>query len=264
MFKLWSGGIEMTSARERITAKSIELLEAAGKAGMRFKIVVNKVHEAHPDLPINTVMGGVWDLDKRMPDRVVKPARGFYILKKYLEGPGSGVHVEAPDEEKPEEEDIEEEQFYEPFAEWLTRDLEEVSAAIPLGESYFGAKWGTPDVYGILEPKKTDIFKPPIEIVSAEIKINTKGLVTAFGQACAYKLFSHRSYLVVPSQSDEVDLSRLESLCEISGIGLVLFDKENPEDPEFAIRVRAVKHEPDWFYANETLRHEYIVGHLLS
>lgn len=256
----------MTTARERITSKAIEILEAAGKAGMRYKVLADRIHEVYPDLQLGTIKANVGDLANRRPDKVVKPARGFYIMKEYAES--IGLETEAASSglsgELGREEGINEEQFYEPFADWLARDLEEVTKAIPLGESYFGTKWGTPDVYGILEPKKTDVFKPPIEIVSAEIKINTHGLVTAFGQACAYKLFSHRSYLVVPKQSQEVDLSRLESLCEINGIGLVLFDKENPENPDFTIRVRAMRHEPDWFYANETLKHEYIQKNLLE
>lgn len=38
------------------------------------------------------------------------------------------------------------------------------------------------------------------------------------------------------------------------GIGLVLFDCTNPEDPRFTIRVRAAKQEPDMFYLNRYLK----------
>ena len=61
---------------------------------------------------------------------------------------------------------------------------------------------GPPDIVGIREPKKSDIVKFPTEIVSAEVKIDPVGLITAFGQACAYRLFSHKSYIVVPDDSD--------------------------------------------------------------
>ncbi len=44
-----------------------------------------------------------------------------------------------------------------------------------------------------------------------------------FSQACAYRLFSHRSYLVVPKQAHADELARLDALCEIFGIGLVTF-----------------------------------------
>src|SRR5436190_18701070 len=73
-------------------------------------------------------------------------------------------------------------------------------------------------------------------------------LITAFGQACAYKLFSHRTYLVVPRDASKEDIDRLDALCMIFGIGFILFDSSNAKSPEFAIKVRAAKHEPDSFY----------------
>ena len=87
--------------------------------------------------------------------------------------------------------------------------------------------------------------------MSAEIKPDVSQLVTAFGQACAYCLFSHKSYLVVPQQAPQDEIARLDSLCQVFGIGLVLFDASNPKDPDFIIRVRPRKQEPDLFYANK-------------
>ena len=147
-----------------------------------------------------------------------------------------------------------EEAFYHPFADWLQNDLEDVTKAIPLGGNRFKDKWGTPDVIGKRDSKPSDIIKPPVEIVSAEIKTNTSQLITAFGQACAYCLFSHRSYLVVPSQAAPEEISRLDSLCQVFGIGLVLFDAVNPEDPKFEIRTRPRKQEPDAHYINKYMK----------
>jgi hypothetical protein len=79
-------------------------------------------------------------------------------------------------------------------------------------------------------------------------------LITAFGQACAYKLFSHRSYIVVPSESQEEDIARLDVLCRTLGLGLILFDASDPATPYFQIRVRAARHEPDMFYLNKYMR----------
>jgi len=110
---------------------------------------------------------------------------------------------------------------------------------------------GTPDVIGKRESKRSDIIKRPTEIVSAEIKLDSFQLVTAFGQACAYKLFSHKSYLVVPRQSSDEERDRIDSLCQIFGIGLVFFDAINPTAPNFEIRVRPSRHEPDLFYTNK-------------
>jgi len=87
--------------------------------------------------------------------------------------------------------------------------------------------------------------------VSAEIKTDSAQLVTAFGQTCAYKLFSHKVYLVVPRQSADEEISRIDSLCQIFGIGFVIFYATIPSDPDFQILVRPTRHEPDLFYTNK-------------
>lgn len=103
-------------------------------------------------------------------------------------------------------------------------DLEECTKAISLGGNRFRDKWGTPDVIGKRESRKSDILQIPTEIISAEIKTDVAQLVTAFGQACAYCLFSHKSYLVIPDESPKDEIDRLDSLCQVFGIGLILFD----------------------------------------
>ena len=147
---------------------------------------------------------------------------------------------------------VKEENFYNSFAEFLVKDLKECTKAIPLGGNKFQDKWGTPDVLGVYRFSELDPIKPTPEIVSAEIKSDLNQIITAFGQACAYKIFSHKVYLVVPSQAS--DISRIESLCLKFGIGLVLFNNEDPENPNYEIRTRALKNEPDYFYLNEYLK----------
>ena len=149
---------------------------------------------------------------------------------------------------------VQEEDFYSPFADWLKDELEDVTKAIPLGGNRFKDKWGTPDVIGKRDSRPSDIVKQPIEIVSAEIKTNSSQLITAFGQACAYCLFSHRSYLVVPKQAAVDEISRLDSLCQVFGLGFVLFDSGNPDDPNFEIRVRPRKQDPDMYFTNKYMR----------
>ena len=46
----------------------------------------------------------------------------------------------------------------------------------------------------------------------------------------------------------------------IAGLGLVLFDKQNALNPNFLIRVRALRTEPDMFYVNRNLK---IIEHRL-
>ena len=128
--------------------------------------------------------------------------------------------------------------FYDPFAEWLKNDLDEVTAVSSLGGAGLKSKWGTPDVVGVYKPTASNLIKFPLEIVSAEIKISPQVPVVAFGQAVAYRLFSTKTYVVMPSSLSEEDLSRLESLCMLFGIGLVIFDLDLKK-PQFSIRVRA-------------------------
>jgi hypothetical protein len=132
--------------------------------------------------------------------------------------------------------------------------MEECTRAIPLGGNRFRDKWGTPDVVGKSESKRTDIIQAPVEIVSAEIKPDVYQLVTAFGQACAYCLFSHKVYLVISKKAPKDEIARIDALCQVFGLGLVLFDSDNPKDPQFDIRTRPRYQQPDLFYANRYMR----------
>jgi hypothetical protein len=62
-------------------------------------------------------------------------------------------------------------------------------------------------------------------------------------------LFAARTYVVMPATIKEEDRIRLESLCLLFGVGLVLFNPSKTE-PEFDIRVRAQRFWPDMFYVN--------------
>jgi len=239
----------MATRREKIIGKAIEIIKS-NPNGIRYSNIVRKIHEEYSEIPINTIHGTVWNLETRVQNEVYKPARGLFRHVLFREK----EITEQEQKPSPEVEEIKEVDFYEPFARWLVDELEECTKAIPLGGNRFKDKWGTPDVIGKREPRRSDIVKAPTEIVSAEIKADTRDLITAFGQSCSYKLFSHKSYLVVPKSSPESDISKLDALCLIFGIGLVLFDNTNPSDPKFEIRVRPIRHEPDMFYVNNYMR----------
>jgi hypothetical protein len=51
-------------------------------------------------------------------------------------------------------------------------------------------------------------------------------------------LFSAKSYVVMPNTISPEDYGRLEALCMLFGIGLVVFNPD-VEEPDFFIRVRA-------------------------
>jgi len=238
----------MATRMEEIKSVALKILRSK-PSGIRYADLVRKIEEELPHIPVNTIHGNVWNLEARLPVEVYKPARGVFRHVAFRE-------EEAREEQKPpaEVERIREEVFYKPFADWLVNETEECTKAIPLGRNKFKDKWGTPDVIGKRAPRASDIIKFPIEIVSAELKVDTRDLITAFGQACSYKLFSHKSYLVIPRNSPEADISRLDALCLIFGIGLVLFDSSNPNEPQFDIKVRPLKHDPDMFYVNENMK----------
>ncbi len=240
----------MAKIGDRITKKALELLRET-PAGIRYAELVRQIAASDGALKTNTIHGNVWGLDQKLPRKVYKPSRGLFRLVEYRDPDTDQLKDELVVKPK---KTIREEDFYEPFADWLQNDMEECTKAIPLGGNKFRDKWGTPDVIGKRESKRSDIIQAPVEIVSVEIKSEVGQLVTAFGQACAYCLFSHKSYLVVPAQSPQDEIARLDSLCQVFGIGLILFDSTNPSDPDFSIRVRPRKQEPDLFYANKYMK----------
>ena len=232
------------SIRARIREEAVRIIKNHPE-GIRYSDLQRQIHEVNSTFKINTIAGSIYDLDAHIAE-VEKPSRGLYRIA------ATGLYgdIVAP----PLVTAATEEEFYSPFAHWLKNDVEDVTKAIPLGGNRFTDKWGTPDVIGKRDSRPSDIVKLPIEIVSAEIKTNTSQLITAFGQACAYCLFSHRSYLVVPTQAAKDELSRLDSLCQVFGLGFVLFDAKSPDDPRFEIRVRPKRQDPDIHYTNKYMR----------
>lgn len=237
----------MMTRKEKVISEAVRILKS-NPNGVHQSDLRRKIHDELPEIAINTIRSAIWNLDTHVPNEVYKPARGVFrhIRFRELEITKEPIH--------PEGEEIKEEDFYKPFSDWLVNEVEECTKAIALGGSRFRDKWGTPDVIGQREPLRSDIIKAPTEIVTAEIKADTRDLITAFGQACSYKLFSHKSYIVIPKNSSQDDISKLDALCLIFGIGLVLFDNSNVNDPQFEIRVRPLKHEPDMFYVNKYMR----------
>jgi len=197
----------------------------------------------------NTIARAIGSLIENHPDQVVKPARGLYLLKKHAENADDTPKQTAKAE-------LAETKLYAPFAEHLEKELEECTDTLLTGNFKLGGPWGTPDVLGT-NKFTGNALRPQIEIVSAEIKVSTSAreIVKGFGQACAYKVFSHKVYLVIPKEAEDKDRARIESLCIQFGIGLIVFvpDTEYPTKTQWEIRARAIKSEPDYFYADQLL-----------
>ena len=221
--------------------------------GIRFSELQRQIHQRNNSFKLNSIGKTIYNIENQV-DRIEKPIRGLYRIKILDQTDKSEASSTGPKEED----------FYGPFVDYLKNDLEDVTKAIPLGGSRFGDKWGTPDVIGKRASRPGDIVEAPTEIVAAEIKTNTNQLITAFGQACAYCLFSHRSYLVVPKQARPEEISRLDSLCQVFGLGFVLFDSTAPDDPDFDIRVRPKKQDPDIYYTNLYMQNEKVRSELFG
>lgn len=246
--------------RKQIQASALAILEES-PGGIRWGELLKLIHSADPETPQNSIHGALQVLFASS-EEIVKVARGTYQLRKYQEDQASSaiaqdaavanepVIVETASHTKVV---LLESDFYESFAEWLADVAEEVNVAVALGGSVLRGKWGTPDVIGVLKPRAQDILKFEPQIVSAEIKIDPGQPVVAFGQAVAYRLFSHKSYIVIPKTTSEDDLNRLKALCTIHGVGLVTFTLDKMA-PDYTVVVLPTQASPDMFYANQMLR----------
>jgi hypothetical protein len=233
----------MVTSTDLARQKAVELLQS-NPQGLHYIELHGLIAQALPNIPPNTIHGALWTLTTNPPKGVFKPTRGLYKYRPDDSVPDTGEPSPAPSPS------LREEDFYEPFAIWLKTELDECTEAVALGGAAMGKKWGTPDVVGIYKPSARDIIKFNSEITSAEIKINSSDPITAFGQAIAYRLFSTQTYLVEPDTMGDEDKARIESLCILFGVGFVLF-KPNPKNPQFSIRVRAQRFNPDMFFVNQ-------------
>lgn len=243
--------------RQQIQQEALQVLTEYPQ-GIRWADLLRAVEARAPDTPHNSVHGGIHNLLTTRTDEIVKVARGTYQLSKYIvadEATASVRDAEAISapvrSDAPGAGTLTEQDFYRSFAEWL-EDNDEATVASELGGSSLGGKWGTPDVIGVLKPRAQDIFKFEPQIVTAEIKAVPSQPVVAFGQAVAYRLFSHKSYIVIPNSTSGDDMSRLKSLCSIHGVGLVTFAL-NKEQPDYTIVILPAIASPDMFYVNSML-----------
>jgi hypothetical protein len=208
--------------------------------GIRYSALLNEIAQRHPETPRNTIVGSIWDLETRKPTEVVKPSRGVYV-------PARGAEAVIVEPLTPST--LRESDFYEPFADFQKTELQEATEAFALGGAGLRGKWGTPDVIAVYRKLPSDRVAFVGEILAAEIKINPQDYVTAFGQAIAYRLFAARTYIVMPSTMPDADQERLDALCMLFGVGLVLFDLDK-ERPNFRAKARAQRYAPDMFYLN--------------
>lgn len=226
--------------------------------GVRWSELLRMVEIVALETPHNSVHGGIHNLLTTRTAEIVKVARGTYQLARFLAADAADAHPNEPIDAVPTRTTLDandggpsEADFYAGFAEWLV-ESDEATVAEPLGGSSLGGKWGTPDVLGIFKPRGQDIYRFAPQIIACEIKATPQQPVVAFGQAIAYRLFAHKSYIVVPRSTSADDMTRLKSLCSLHGVGLVTFLLDVAR-PDFSVVVLPALAEPDMFYVNAML-----------
>ena len=65
----------------QINQKAIELLEKHPE-GIRWSEMIRLIQEAFPDFHPKTINGCVWKLVENFPDKVYKPEKGLFKLKR--------------------------------------------------------------------------------------------------------------------------------------------------------------------------------------
>lgn len=207
------------SKQDDIRKKAIEILSRKEYVGgLRYSMLTKKIAEETGENS-NTINGSTWNMPNEMPDQVSRPQRGLFILTKNLGAvvDGDGEAVEKYSDE------FKEQDVYEPAKDYLL-GKGEATHAIAVGGAMFKQKWGTPDIMGAIRVSSDAVYQPPIEIVAVEVKGNNYLPVEALGQAMAYKLFAHRTWLVLP-ETDDID--RVEGIAMSANIGLVVFTYKN-------------------------------------
>jgi len=245
-----------SNLRAKMRAEAVVMLHDRSQ-GMRFTELVEALLREHPYRSAKAIGNDIFGMDRALPTTVFKPSKGLYMHCRFrteVNIPPAPEKHKTPSKQREVTPPIPEQLFYSSFATWLRDDLEEVTQVIVLGGNTFRDRWGTPDVLGKFESRRSDVVKGMTLIVASEVKVDVGDLLKGFGQACAYRLFAHKSYLAIPQHSPPDELDRLEALCRMHGVGLVTFDARNSAKPGYRLMARPIKHEPDLSYTNRYVR----------
>jgi hypothetical protein len=76
------GRMHSSKVTERMNATAFELLERHPE-GLRWSELRSKIEASHRTFHPKTVNGCVWKRVERFPDKVHKPSKGLFRLRKY-------------------------------------------------------------------------------------------------------------------------------------------------------------------------------------
>lgn len=227
---------------EQVAEAAVELLRAA-PGGLRYCDLVYQLGRRLPNHNSHMIQRAVGKLPQVCAD-VYKPWTGMYALR--------GVFDErfAPPPKRSVGHGIAERRFYDSFAEFIGA-LERCDRCVAVGGNSLGDLWGTPDVMGRIAARYRALVPYGDTFVAGELKTGMGMTMRAFGQACAYRLFAHCVYIAMPQATLPAELERLELLCRMFGIGLVVFNDDAPDKPDYRLLQRARPGWPDMAVLND-------------
>ena len=128
-----------TVGQRNSKARSLRFVNV-NPGGIRYSVLVDKVSQQTPETPKNTIHGAVGNLDKIFPNEIAKPSRGLFTPA--TTSGNDTVAVGSTEQIAPTGAKIKESEFYNPFAEWLKNDLDEVTEVVSLGGAGSEIKMG--------------------------------------------------------------------------------------------------------------------------
>lgn len=231
---------------KNIRDKAYEFIQESGDDGIRHSELYAKIKRIYPSYKDKVIQSQISDLPKLAEYRGKIEHEPYGPFRAKLSSSG------RKETEKKVKKTLNEEAFYQPFAEYVEENLKECTLVKVLGGHMLRKKWATPDIAGYFKVGSAESFSREPEILVGELKISNSynDFITAFGQAMAYTVYAHKVYIAIPETGDPDGLDLIESLCVLYGIGLLLFEPKDPDNPNFALRNRAQRHEPDIEYLN--------------
>ncbi|WP_228565576.1 hypothetical protein [Myxococcus sp. AB036A] len=194
-------------------------------SGIRLMSLAREVHNQHPEAPFACIPPALRSLGRLTFTNVIsRPERGLFVPARMGELKAAGPAAR-------------EEEFHLPLAEFIEGDVEELTAAVPLGSQGLGDPWGLPDIVGVYRRCAGDSFSWTPEILAVEVRGTTEDLLSAYGQAAAHQLFATKTYLALPHTLSLRDRRELVARCQLHGLGLILFGP-GPRD-EYTVLVPA-------------------------
>ena len=126
---------KLTGKQIRELARSIVL---AKPTGLRYAELVKQIHQQHPETPENTISGNTYNLEAIFLSEITKPSRGLFVPA--AKPSGKSVISANAEQVTPAGAKVKESDFYQPFADWLKDDINEVIAAVSLGGNSLKSK----------------------------------------------------------------------------------------------------------------------------